>query len=297
MTEKVFIVGGTGHIGERCVQQLLNNNVHVTLYTRSPAKVQAKFPQAAIVEGDYNDLTPLEKGIAGHTRLFLLIADLVNMPHIKGAISAKACATGVKQIVDLSSLAVTLPWRSTFLGNTHRLSEEAILASRSSAVATADSITTGYVALRPTMFMTNHLWIDAQTIKNEGVLRHTADPDELEGWISNNDIGDLAAIVLQEPIEKHGDAVYEMTGCVLTPAQRIAALGKVAGREIGYTKISTKEKYDFLTTKMGMPHIMAMDLLGLFKGVNTVSVGLSVLLGREPESFEQWLEHNKDVFQ
>ena len=68
MIEIVFVVSGTGNIGERCVQQLLNNDVAVTLYTRSPSKVHTKFPQiTSIVEGDYNDLTPLEKGIQGHT--------------------------------------------------------------------------------------------------------------------------------------------------------------------------------------------------------------------------------------
>ncbi|KAI9249761.1 hypothetical protein BDA99DRAFT_523575 [Phascolomyces articulosus] len=288
MTDKVFIVGGTGHIGERCVQQLLNNNVPVTLYTRSPSKVQAKFPQVAMVEGDYNDFTPLERGIQGHARLFLLVADLAGMPKIKETIATLAYRAGVKQIVDISSLAVTLPWRSTFLGNTHRLAEEAIHAipQRSGT----------YVALRPTMFMTNHLWIDVQTIKKEGVLRHTADVDELEGFISNHDIADLAANVLQDSIEKHGDATYELTGCALTPRQRVAALEKVAGRKVEYVQISPKERYEKLIG-MGMPHVMAMDLVSLFKGVNTVSLGLPIVLGREPESFEQWLEHYKDVFQ
>ena len=87
------------------------------------------------------------------------------MPTIKRAIATEAYAAGIKQVVDISSLAVTLPWRSSFLGNTHRLTEEAILAIPHRK---------NYMALRPTMFMTNHLWIDVETIKKEGVLKHTA---------------------------------------------------------------------------------------------------------------------------
>ncbi|KAI8138279.1 hypothetical protein BJV82DRAFT_631713 [Fennellomyces sp. T-0311] len=287
MAEKVFIVGGTGHIGELVVKYLLDKGVSVTLYTRSPAKVEQQFPQAAIVQGDYDDLSPLEEGITGHTRLFLLVADLQNMPRIKGAIAKKAYAAGVQQIVDVSSLAVTLDWRSTFLGNTHRLSEEAILSVPNRGT---------YVALRPTMFLTNHLWM-MQSVKESNTLHHTVDADEPEGWISNNDIAELAAIVLQEPIEKHGDAAYEMTGCAVTPAQRVAVLSKATGRDITYTKITLKEKYEFLTKTMHIPHRMAIDLLTLFKGMSTVSPALEILLGREPESFEQWVERNKSAFQ
>lgn len=287
MSEKIFVIGGTGNIGERTVRDLVNNGVAVTLYTRSPEKAQQKFPQAAIVQGDYDDFTPFEKAIPGHTRLFLLIADLFNMPKIKGELAAKAYAAGVKQIVDISSLSVSLPWRTSFIGNAHRLAEEAILSIPNRGT---------YVALRPTAFMSNHLLFDVHSIKGSNTLRNTLEPDELEGWISTNDIGALAAIVLQEPIEKHGDGVYEMTGCALTSAQRAAIFSKILGREITYTKISVKEKYDFMTQKAGIPHLMAMDLLALFKDVNTVSPGLEVLLGRRPESFEEWLAQNKDAF-
>ena len=118
----------------------------------------------------------------------------------------------------------------------------------------------------------------------------------MEGWISNIDIGDLAAIVLQEPIKKHGDATYELTGCCMASPQRVATLSKVLDREIKYVQISPKEKYEKLIG-MGMPHIMVMDLISLLKGVNTLSAGLPILLGREPQSFEEFLVHNKHTFQ
>ncbi|CDS12754.1 hypothetical protein LRAMOSA04938 [Lichtheimia ramosa] len=290
MTEKVFVIGGTGNIGELVVRQLLENNVQVTLYTRSPAKAQSMFPNAAIVQGDYEDLKPLGKALEGHTRLFLLVTDYVCMGRIKGAISSMAYSAGVKQVVDISSLAVELPWRSSFLGHAHRQGEEAILANPNRQGY--------YVALRPSMFMSNHLWIDVHTIKNQNVLRHTAEPDELEGWISTNDIADLTVRVLLEPVEKHGDAVYEMNGCVLTPKERAATFSRILGRDITYEQISPQEKYNYITQTMGAPHLMALDLVSLFKGVNQqVSMCLPILLGREPESFEEYLKQHKHVFE
>ncbi|KAJ8659894.1 hypothetical protein O0I10_004487 [Lichtheimia ornata] len=289
MTERVFVIGGTGNIGERVVRQLLENNVQVTLYTRSPTKAQAMFPNATIVQGDYEDLQPLGRALEGHTRLFLLIVDYGCMGRLKGAISSMAYRADIRQVVDISSLAVTLPWRSSFLGHAHRQGEEAILANPNRQGY--------YVALRPSMFMSNHLWIDVHTIKKQNVLRHTAEPDELEGWISPNDIADLAARVLLEPMEKHGDAVYEMNGCVLTPKERAAAFSRVLGREITYEQITPQEKYNFMTQTMGIPHLMALDLVALFKGVNKQSMCLPILLGKEPESFEEYLKQHKNVFE
>ncbi|KAI7884898.1 NAD(P)-binding protein [Lichtheimia hyalospora FSU 10163] len=289
MQERVFVIGGTGNIGERVVRQLLENNVQVTLYTRSPTKAQTMFPNATIVQGNYEDLQPLGSALEGHSRLFLLVVDHVCMGRIKGAITSMAFASGVRQVVDISSLAVTLPWRSSFLGHAHRQGEEAILANPNRQGY--------YVTLRPSMFMSNHLWIDAPSIKKENVLRHTADPDELEGWISTNDIADLAVRVLLEPMEKHGDGVYEITGCVLTPKERAATFSRVLGRQIIYEQISPQEKYNYITQTMGAPHLMALDIVDLFKGVNKQSTCLPILLGKEPESFEDYLKQHKNVFE
>jgi hypothetical protein len=75
-TERVFIVGGTGNIDVKTVNDLLAKKVAVTLYARSPSKIASLFPTDAnlnTVQGDFNDLSALKEGIKGHTRLFLLV--------------------------------------------------------------------------------------------------------------------------------------------------------------------------------------------------------------------------------
>ena len=125
----------------------------------------------------------------------------------------------------------------------------------------------------------------------------SVDPDSKEAWISPDDVGALGAIILQDPIEKHRDAVYEMNGDVKTFQERAEVISRVLGKEIKYARLPPQQRYDYLTTKIHMEHIKAYDLiLHPWSNETKVSVGLPVLLGREPETFEGWFEKHKAAF-
>lgn len=289
-TERVYVVGATGNVGAKVVHDLLKNKVQVTILTRSPEKAQGlfkaspSFSQLTIVQGDYNDLTSFRKSIAGHTRLVLLAADLVGLGRIKHAYAEAAYAAGVKQVVDISSQSVSYPWRVGAIGRAHRDAEERILAIPNRGA---------FVALRPSGFMSNTLVFEGETIKHMNTFFDTLAADETSELISPNDIGALAAIVAQDPVEKHGDAVYEMTSQLVTPTERARILSKALGREIKYQQVSPKDKYEALRNKAHMPHAMAYDL-ATFTSLYTIpSLGLSILLGREPETYEEYIEANK----
>ncbi|KAJ8653605.1 hypothetical protein O0I10_010755 [Lichtheimia ornata] len=287
MSEKVYVLGATGNIGAEVTQALLDSGVHVTAYVRNPAKVK-QHDLLTLVQGDYDDLAPFEKSIGGHTRLFLLVADLIKMPRIKKAIAARAYAAGVKQIVDVSSLTVSAGGRRTTIGAGHSLAEDAIIAMEDRGT---------YVALRPARFMANQAWQDALTIKSDGVIYDTVDPDEFQSWISTSDIARLAVICLKDPIEKHGDIVYEMSGESITPKERAAVFSKVLGRPISYKRLPVSDRYNYIVEHVGAPHGVALTIAaGMFKGFEDVSPALPLLLGREPETIEQWLEKNKSAF-
>ncbi|KAG1373555.1 hypothetical protein G6F61_010083 [Rhizopus arrhizus] len=249
--ERVFIVGGTGNIGSRTVRNLIAKNIPVTLYARSPEKVNTLFSGNELVktlQGDYNDLSPLKEGLKGHTRLFLLISDFSKFSQLKETIATYAYEAGVKQIVDISSLTVSFPWRSNFIGNNHRLGEEVIL----------NIPNRGYlVALRPGRFMSNLMVFE---VPHDNVIASSTDADVPEGWISPNDIGDVAAVILTEDIEKHKDAVYELNGDSVTPAQRTDIFSRAVGRPFTFKKISAAEKYNMLINFGHMPHHMAFAI-------------------------------------
>ncbi|ORY99426.1 hypothetical protein BCR43DRAFT_489261 [Syncephalastrum racemosum] len=288
--ERVYVIGATGNVGTKTVHDLLKNNVQVTILARSPEKAKGLFAaspsvsQLTIVQGDYNDLTSFRESIAGHTRLVLLAANLTDLGRIKHAYAEAAYAAGVKQVVDISSQSVSYPWRVGAIGRAHRDAEERILAIPNRGA---------FVALRPSGFMSNTLMFETETIKHMNTIFDAVAPDEAREHISPNDIGALAAIVAQEPVEKHGDAVYEMTSYLLSGAERARILSKALGREIKYQQVSSKDRYDALVNKAHMPHFMAYDLATMASLYTIPTAGLSILLGREPETYEEYIEANK----
>ncbi|KAJ1678671.1 hypothetical protein EV182_003579 [Spiromyces aspiralis] len=66
------------------------------------------------------------------------------------------------------------------------------------------------VAIRPSRFMSNQFWFDLPTIKESGAIFNAQGGDKGLEWISTDDIADVATHMLTGPVEKHGDAVYEL---------------------------------------------------------------------------------------
>ena len=65
----------------------LAQDIPITIYSRQPEKSGFNNqPNVTLVQGDYDDLTPFEKFIPDHARLFLLVADLSTMSRIKGSL-------------------------------------------------------------------------------------------------------------------------------------------------------------------------------------------------------------------
>ncbi|KAL9558814.1 hypothetical protein MBANPS3_000714 [Mucor bainieri] len=271
-TEKVFVIGGTGNIGQKAVNDLLEHNIPVTLFARSPEKVASLFSNdlVNVIQGDLKDLSPIKEGIKGHTRLFLLVSDFYDFVSIKKTVATYAYEAGVKQIVDISSFIVNLGWRSTSIGSIHYYAEKAIY----------DIPNRGhFVTLRPGRFTSNHLGM-MRPLADKGLFDNGA-PDALQGWISTNDIGAVAAVVLREDVKKHLDAVYSMIGDVVTSNERAAILSRITGQDIKYTQVSSVQKYHKIMESGHFPHVFALDLV-------------SDLDGRKPETVEEYLTANKD---
>ncbi|KAI7858836.1 hypothetical protein BDC45DRAFT_456922 [Circinella umbellata] len=295
--ERIYFIGGTGNTGAPAVKELLKKKIPVTLYARSPEKAQNLFSSLVakddisslltIVQGDLEDLTPFEESIQGHTRLFLVAVDFQNYAKKVIGIAEKAYAAGIKQVVHISSMSVSHSWRVSFIGSMHRVAEESVLAIPDRG---------SYVALRPSRFMSNNILFDRLSIQHSNVIVDTAKPDARQEWISNNDIGTVAANIFQDPVEKHGDAVYELIGDLVTPETRAKYLSQSLGKPIRYVKQTVEERYTVLTKQVGLPHGPAFDLMQSREESSNVSSGISLLLGRQPETLEQWIEENKNNF-
>lgn len=289
-TERIFIIGGTGYTGKRLVPDLLKAGIQLTLLARDPAKVDNFYPgsNVNVVKGDYYDLSSFKEAIPGHTRLYLLITDIRNKPKIAREIAETAYAAGVKQIVDVSAICASQPWRFSVVTVAYAESEKAILSIPNRGF---------YVALRPVSFMTNQLRVNLYTLKTSNELLECYPADHIEEWISPNDIGALAAIILQEPIEKHQDAVYEMVSEFITGEERAAIFSKVLGREIKFRQISASESYNMHVDLLQMHHVVAYYLCHPVRDYRLVPNDLlSILLKRKPETLEGWITANKEQF-
>jgi len=289
-SERVFIIGGTGNIGAKVVNDLLDNKIPVPLYARSPEKVASLFSSdlVNVVQGDYSDLSPLKEGIKGHTRLFLLVGDFRDFVSTKKTIATYAYEAGVQQIVDISSFSVNMGWRTSVIGSHHYYGEKAIY----------DIPNRGYlVALRPGRFMSNHFGM-TRPIADQGVY-DSCDPNLPQGWISPNDIGAVAAVVLREDVNKHMDAVYNLTGDVVTSAERAAIFSRITGQDIKYIQISPVQKYHKTMESGHFPHLFGIDFADNLDSNDDskVTPSIEILLGRKPETLEEYLTANKDKMQ
>ncbi|KAG2172750.1 hypothetical protein INT43_000097 [Umbelopsis isabellina] len=286
---KVFVIGGTGSIGHQVVQGLLKKGVPTTVLARDPSKAASIFGNSEllnVVEGDYDNIDNYKNAIAGHERLFFIVASFDKMAKYKHQFASLAYAAGVKQVVDVSNAQRSSGYRANAVNWLHLEAEQAVLTIPNRGF---------YVALRPSGFFTNQLRGDVFTIKAEGVIVGSLPGDRKKAWISPSDIALLAINVLTDAIEKNKDAVYDMTSEMLSDDERAKIFSRVLGKDIKHIRISAVEEYNNLMRTPGMPHIIAYNLTGL-PAFGDIDYGLPVALGKEPQSMEEWIILNKDKF-
>ena len=282
--ERIFVVGGTGAVGGVVVQELVKRGAQVTVYARSPHKVQQD-NAITVIQGDYSDLTPLKKSIPGHHRLFLMVGEVHNIRDMVVSISKIAYAADIQQIVEIS--AKRIPWRKFRIADGHIEAEKIVYAL-------PEKRDSSYVSLRPTNFMSNLLVFYSDALKDKDAVVDTAAPDEPQEWISPNDIAHVAARILCDPIEKHQDAAYELVGDIKTPTERATILSKVLGRTITYERIPVQDIYNKFI-EAGVDHATAYYLAS-YQDVSPVTRGLPILLGgQSPETFDVWANKNRDL--
>ncbi|ORZ12437.1 hypothetical protein BCR42DRAFT_483707 [Absidia repens] len=297
--DKVYVLGGTGNVGTHVVQQLLAKNIPTTIYVRSASKAAKLFgahQQLTTVEGpsfgEDDDFDTFKQSIQGHTRLFLLVAGMKDFVDVKVRLATIAFDSGIKQMVDISSQYVSTGWRTNTVGDMQRSCEEAVLQ-----LARSYKQQRYVVTLRPSGFFTNHLWLDLPTIQHNHTIQAAIDPDERMPLISVRDVAAAATAVLADPVEKHEFAVYELTSAMLSANERAQILSRVLQRSITFQQIPIVDYYRYMVDSLHLPHLIAYGLASdTHGGQGYVTSGLPILLGRDPETLEEWLESVKDQF-
>lgn len=194
--------------------------------------------------------------------------------------------TAHKKLMAFFSLMVG--WRNSFSSADHWAAEKALLEIPNRG---------RLVCLRPGRFMSNIANYDKYSVCQQNVYPGSADPSETIAWVSPRDISTAAVGILTDPIEKHEDSVYEMIGQALTASETATAISKALGRDIPYVQVEPMERYRLLTEHAHLPHTVAYFLVNINENGTQTTRGLDILLGRKPETLEDYLTAHKHQFE
>jgi uncharacterized protein YbjT (DUF2867 family) len=276
--ELVVILGSTGTIGQHLIPSLVtiltktNISGHILrLVTRDKLKAEDMFRDIKsdavtleAVEGTVEDLTSLSPILEGATRLFLLTLTslgprqcsvergVLKLLNLDGA-NENAPGRFIKHIVRLSAHCSGMegqPTNSPF--RWHSDCDESLIRHCDRYGDNPCKRDVDVTVLRPSLFMQDfarrHF---APVIKEKDTFYQLGSAGRAEGeWndsyriaqVDARDIADVAALALGEPVEKHANNTYYLTGPEALNWQDVAdAISTVTNRTIYPTLVGDAE--------------------------------------------------------
>ncbi|CAN7173122.1 NAD(P)H-binding protein [Mesorhizobium sp. LjNodule214] len=260
-SKPILILGGTGKTGRRLAERLTARGLPVRIGSRSGSP---RF--------DWEVPATWGPAVQGVSAIYISYYPDLAVPGAAEAIGAfarLAVANGVTRLVLLSGRGEAEAQRA----------EEMVKASG------AD-----WTILRCAWFSQNF---------SEGFLVESLLEGEValpvgnvgEPFVDADDIADAAFVALTEP--GHAGQLYELTGPrLLSFADAVAEIGKAAGRDIGFKRISHNE-FTAAIAAHDLPPEFAWLLNELFTEVldgrnETLTDGVQRVLGRAPKDFSAY---------
>ncbi|MBE9031033.1 SDR family oxidoreductase [filamentous cyanobacterium LEGE 11480] len=112
---KLVIFGATGSVGEKVVEQALEQGHQVTAFARTPAKLDTQHPNLTLFQGDVANLPSVEQAIQGQDAVVCVLGSgkslksTVRSEGTKQIIQAME-QTGVRRLICQSTLGVGDSW-------------------------------------------------------------------------------------------------------------------------------------------------------------------------------------------
>lgn len=274
----ILVAGATGNAGGAVVRALVNSGERVRAVVRDADR--APLPAGAeAAAGDLNEPATLVPHFEGVTAAFLLSGyrgleeTLANMRR-----------AGVGRVVLLSSSAAPTGDRTNAVARYHILSEEAV---RESGL--------GWTFLQPSTFMTNTFQWTGQ-LQRGNVIRAPF-PDVRVATIDPDDIGAVAAVALTSGASE--GRAYRLSGPEsLSPADRVAILAGVLGRELRFEGQTNEEARAEMSAAMPAEYVDAFFRFFVDGDLDESPVLPTVqeVTGRAPRNFEAWARAHADAF-
>jgi uncharacterized protein YbjT (DUF2867 family) len=275
----ILVAGATGNAGGATVRGLLDAGAEVRALVRDPAA--AELPSdVQVVAGDLNRPDSLHEAIAGAEAAFLLSG----YDGLEETL-AEMKRAGLKRAVLLSSSAAPGGDLSNAVARYHILSEQAV---RDSGL--------GWTFLRPNSFMSNTMrWAD-QLRAGDTVRLPFA--DVAVATIDPDDLGAVAAAALTS--DAHEGQALRLSGPEsLRPADQVAVVGGVLGRELRFEAMTDDEARAEMSENMPAEYVDAFMSFFVEGTIDESEVLPTVeqVLGRPPGTYERWVRANAAALQ
>lgn len=281
---KIAVTGASGKLGGATVRFLLERKVapnSIAAVVRDPAKVAGLAAQGVQVRrGNYTDPRSLEDAFGGVETLLFISTNVVGeerMLHHRNIVNA-ARAANVRNVVYTSVIKPAAD--AKFAASPGHFHTEALI--RESGMRYTFFRNNLYADLVPLMF--------GEALQT-GTLAHNGGDGRI-GFVAREDIARALAAVLAEG--GHANRDYPITAPSPYSLNDVAsALGRVSGKRVAYTPLSSEDFRKALESKGLPPPIVAMSV-GLGEAIragefDAGATELERLLGRPPLSLENFL--------
>jgi uncharacterized protein YbjT (DUF2867 family) len=274
----ILVTGATGNAGGAVVRSLLDAGAEVRALVRPGS--ESHLPSGAeAATGDLNRSETLRGAIAGVSAVFLLSG-------YQGIIEtlAEMRRARIQRVVLLSSSAAPGGDMENAIARYHILSEQAV---RESGLA--------WTFLQPNSFMTNTFqWIPQL---REGDVIRAAFANVAIATVDPADVAAVAVRALTSD-ELEGRRLRLSGPEALYPADRVRLLGSGIGRELRFEPQSNDAARAEMSAAMPAEYVDAFFSFFVDGTIDETTVLSTVreVLGREPNSFEQWVAANADGF-
>jgi uncharacterized protein YbjT (DUF2867 family) len=275
----ILVTGATGNVGRELVRQLAADGEEVVALIRRDED-RGRLPAGAQgVVGDLNRAETVAPALAG-VRAAHLLAGYDGL----GELLAAMRDAGVERVTLQSSSAVPAGDMANAVARYHILSEQAI---RDSGLA--------WTFIQPNSFMTNALRWLPQLRAGDTIRLPFADVP-----IATIDPADVAAVAAAAlTTDRHQGRSYRVSGPQsLLPAEQVAILGAVLGRDLRLDPLSNEEARAEMSASMPAEYVDAFFSFFVDGTVDesTVLPTVEEVLGRAPGTFEQWARAHADAF-
>jgi uncharacterized protein YbjT (DUF2867 family) len=275
----ILVTGATGNVGGELVRALAGAGEEVRALIRRDSD-RSRLPEGAeAFVGDLNRPETLAGALDGVAGVHLL-AGYAGLPELLREMRR----AGVERIALQSSSAAPDGDLSNAIARYHILSERAV---RESGLA--------WTFLQPNSFMSNALrW--APQLEAGNVVRD-AFGDVPIATIDPYDVAAVSSAALVSG--DHEGRSYRLSGPEsLLPAERLAILAKILGRNLRFEGLSDEEARAKMSESMPAEYVDASFRFFAEGDVDETTVLPTVreVLGRKPRSFEEWALEHADAF-